>query len=377
MAQRLQQKRSSIAGRRPDSSYLEPGELAVNTNASDPGLFFEGNDGSIVKAGPTAVSPTQPASTVGYGQGENWYDSGNKELKIWDANDSEWQQVLAPMYGGSEQLLFVGTEFPEASDALSNDGRSRPFVSFNRACMEVARRSILQGRSDEPKQGKFTIVLLPGTNIARNEPGVGMEDFNDEVGSFVENQELTVDVLRKFNPAEGGIPLPRGCSIVGIDPHKSNIHPTFYPRWSREEFEGLNDDAEMVPRSTIFHLSGDCLINRLTVRDKIGDTSVTNIEGEYEQAAILHTLEPHGYRTLILDESGTTVIDGDFATLSYPSLVSRTNQGTQSTPEGIYWVEPLTDTTLRLRKVLDLSAVLRKQTYTICTAVPPNGKFVN
>ena len=239
MAQRLQQKRSSIAGRRPDASYLEPGELAVNTNAGDPGLYFEGNDGSIVKAGPTAVSVSEPASVVGYGNGENWFETGNKELNVWSASKNEWEKVLSPSYGGAEQLIYVGTEFPEATDDLSNDGRSRPFASFNRACREVARRSILQGRSDEPKQGKFTIVLLPGTNIARNEPGIGMETFNDEVGSFVENQEMTVDLLRKFNPTEGGIVLPRGCSIVGMDPHKCEVHPTFYPRWSREEYENL------------------------------------------------------------------------------------------------------------------------------------------
>ena len=358
MAQRLQQKRSSIAGRRPDASYLEPGELAVNTNASDPGLFFEGNDGSIVKAGPTAVSVTEPSSAVGYGHGENWYETGNKELNVWSASEGEWETVLAPTYGGSEQLIYVGTEFPEATDDLSNDGRSRPFASFNRACMEVARRSILQGRSDEPKQGKFTIILLPGTNIARNEPGIGMENFNDEVGSFFENQQMSVDLLRKFNPVNGGIVLPRGCSVVGMDPHKSKIHPTFYPRWSREEFES---GATMVPRSSIFHATGDSLINRLSFGDKIKNISITNIEGEFGEVATLHTLEPHGVRSLILDESGTNVLDGDFVYLNYPPLVPRTNQGIRSVDETYYWAEPITDKTLRIRRVLDLSAILRRE----------------
>ena len=361
MAQRLQQKRSSIAGRRPDASYLEPGELAVNTNAGDPGLYFEGNDGSIVKAGPTAVSVSEPASVVGYGNGENWFETGNKELNVWSASKNEWEKVLSPSYGGAEQLIYVGTEFPEATDDLSNDGRSRPFASFNRACMEVARRSILQGRSDEPKQGKFTIVLLPGTNIARNEPGIGMETFNDEVGSFVENQEMTVDLLRKFNPTEGGIVLPRGCSVVGMDPHKCEVHPTFYPRWSREEYENLEPLGSMVPRSCIFYASGDSLINRLSFGDKIKDLSVVNIEGEQGEVAILHTLEPHGVRSLILDGSGTKVLDGDFAYLNYPPLVPRSNEGIKSVEESFYWLEPITDKTLRIRRVIDLSAILRRE----------------
>ena len=72
MAQRLQHKRSSVAGRRPDNRYLEPGELALNTNASDPGVYFELNDGTIAKAGPTSIGLTPPESEVGYGTGETW-----------------------------------------------------------------------------------------------------------------------------------------------------------------------------------------------------------------------------------------------------------------------------------------------------------------
>jgi len=360
MAQRLQQKRSSISGRRPDASYLEPGELAVNTNAGDPGLYFEGNDGSIIKAGPTAVSLTQPSSAVGYGHGENWYETGNKELNLWSSSKNEWEKVLAPTYGGAEQLIYVGTEFPEATDDLSNDGRTRPFSSFNRACMEVARRSILQGRSDEPKQGKYTIVLLPGTNIARNEPGVGMADFTEDLSAFVENQEISAAILRRFNPVEGGIVVPRGCSIVGMDPHKSNIHPTFYPRWSREEFVNLDPLESMVPRSAIFHVSGDSMINRVTFRDKVGSLQVTGIGGDFGEVAVLETLQPHGIRTLILDESGSAVVDGDFVYLRYPDLVPRLNQGIRSAEEGFYWAQPLTDKTLVLRRVLDLSALLRR-----------------
>ena len=67
MAQRIQNKRSSIAGKRPDGSYLEPGELALNTNASDPGVYFEVNDGSVVKAGPTYIGDSQPLSNIAYG----------------------------------------------------------------------------------------------------------------------------------------------------------------------------------------------------------------------------------------------------------------------------------------------------------------------
>jgi hypothetical protein len=86
MAQRIQNKRSSLQGKRPDGSYLEPGEIALNTNASDPGLFFESNDGSIIKVGPTAIGDTAPVSEVGYGKGEMWLDTSGASniLKVWD-----------------------------------------------------------------------------------------------------------------------------------------------------------------------------------------------------------------------------------------------------------------------------------------------------
>jgi hypothetical protein len=105
MAQRIQLKRSSIAGKRPDASYLEPGELAVNTNNADSGLFFESNDGSIVKAGPTSVGPQPPVSTVGYGPGESWFDTGNNNLKVWNADEQKWETVLGPQHGGSEFVV--------------------------------------------------------------------------------------------------------------------------------------------------------------------------------------------------------------------------------------------------------------------------------
>ena len=84
MAQRIQHKRSSLEGKRPDGSYLEPGELALNTNADDPGVFFETNDGTIAKVGPVSMGTSAPMSEVGYGPGEQWYDSGNEVMKLWD-----------------------------------------------------------------------------------------------------------------------------------------------------------------------------------------------------------------------------------------------------------------------------------------------------
>jgi hypothetical protein len=101
MANRIQLKRSSLIGKRPEGLYLEPGELALNTNADDPGLFFEANDGTIVKVGPVGItSDGKPPAVSGeelptYGRGELWLDrsSGINVLKVYA--DGEWLQVGA------------------------------------------------------------------------------------------------------------------------------------------------------------------------------------------------------------------------------------------------------------------------------------------
>lgn len=358
MAQRLQQKRSSIKGKRPDQSYLEPGELAINTNASDPGLFFEGNDGSIVKVGPTAMSKLAPETDTGHGQGENWFDQGNKVLNLYDANNENWTTAISPLYGGAETLVFVGTEFPEATDSLSNNGSARPFASLNRACMEVARRSILQGRSDTPRDSKFTIVLLPGTNIVRNEPGIAIQSFQENFEALTENQDLTLDQLRQFNPVEGGVVLPRGTSIIGLDANKSNIHPSYYPAWTRTIYES---DDSVSPRTAFFHASGNSYINTVTFRDKVGDMSVETISGENSEAALLKTLYPHGLAHLEFNDDNTAVTAGDIVYVNYPDLVSRTNAGKDTIAEGLYWADPVDERTLRLRRQGGFSVVLRSE----------------
>lgn len=91
MAQRIQLKRSSINGKRPEGRYLEPGEIALNTNGSNSGLFFESNDGSIVKVGPTAVTsdgepPVLSNTLAEYSPGEMWLDLSDSAaplLKVW------------------------------------------------------------------------------------------------------------------------------------------------------------------------------------------------------------------------------------------------------------------------------------------------------
>ena len=73
-------KRSSILGKRPTGENLEPGEIGLNTNPTEPGLYFEVNDGSVVKVGPTAYLPQQPTPTPS--RGELWVDGDINTLSV-------------------------------------------------------------------------------------------------------------------------------------------------------------------------------------------------------------------------------------------------------------------------------------------------------
>ena len=114
MAQRLQLKRSSINGKRPEGRYLEAGELALNTNGTNPGLFFEANDGSIVKVGPTVVTtngepPLLSNTLAEYNEGELWFDAIEGNLMVY-AN-GKWTGTASDT-GGSTPGCFKGDLVP-------------------------------------------------------------------------------------------------------------------------------------------------------------------------------------------------------------------------------------------------------------------------
>ena len=359
MAQRLQHKRSSVAGRRPDNRYLEPGELALNTNASDPGLYFELNDGTIAKAGPTSIGLTPPDTEVGYGTGEAWFDSGNRTLSTYFADLDEWVASLSPMFGGDATLMFVGTNFDDASDSLSNDGSARPFATLNRACLEVARRSILPGRPDKVYNKRFVIVLLPGENILENSPGLSRTDFDDSVGLYSATTTLSPEELVKFNPTDGSVVLPRGTSVIGLDQHKTLIRPTYYPAWTREEAL-IQDETDLKPATSILRWTGNSFIHNVTFRDKKDVVSVTAISGEDNDAATLTSLFPHGFKAAERDANGL-IIGADTVTLTYPDGISQTYEGEQTLPSGEFWVVPSDQFTFQLSSIEGTTTILRRE----------------
>ncbi len=90
----VQHIRSSTEDKRPAPSDLVDGQIAVNFQSAAPGLFFKTSDGSLIKAGPAYVSPTEPVP-VNYttlSVGELWLDtSTGNVLKMW--NGTEWVEA--------------------------------------------------------------------------------------------------------------------------------------------------------------------------------------------------------------------------------------------------------------------------------------------
>jgi len=187
----------------------------------------------------------------------------------------------------NKKILYVSANDENASDLPSNDGSNinKPFRSIERALIEASKRSyVAPGQGTELGETgadlfeNFTILLFPGEYIIDNRPGVKRvvdgytnaeegqpftrADIAEEIKYWNSGEEYaTSDAvaaqLYKFNPPEGGLIVPRGTSIVGLDLRKTLIRPKYVPDPA--------DDS--VKRSAIFRLTGACYIWQFTVKD--------------------------------------------------------------------------------------------------------------
>lgn len=106
----IQFLRSEVLNKRPDPAKMLPGQPAVNTEASQPGLFFADSTGSsLVKVGPCSVGVTAPntgatgaAGQLGNTLGELWLDTAaipGPILRVWDG--TQWTGAVPSAYGSA------------------------------------------------------------------------------------------------------------------------------------------------------------------------------------------------------------------------------------------------------------------------------------
>lgn len=118
--------RSAVFEKRPLSTDILDGEIAVNYHTDSVGVFVRDTLGYVRKIGPAYVSDTEP-SPVNYtdlSNGELWIDTSESSpaIRYWDASSTEWMStgsLLPP--GAARQLLQtdaagVGIEWTDNVD---------------------------------------------------------------------------------------------------------------------------------------------------------------------------------------------------------------------------------------------------------------------
>ncbi len=156
------------------------------------------------------------------------------------------------------RIIYVNPDDFDASDAIDNRGNSalRPFKSIQRAFLEVARFSYRVGLSNDEFDA-FSIMLYPAEYIVDNRPG---DVLYTNVAPIDENSNLDLtspnNVLYKYNSIEGGIIVPRGCSLVGTDLRRTKIIPKYVPYPTVYAAKGINTEAQVPPRTAVFKVTG-------------------------------------------------------------------------------------------------------------------------
>ena len=155
------------------------------------------------------------------------------------------QNIISSVEG---RIIYVNPDDFDSTDAIDNKGNSplRPFRTIARAVYEIARYSYVSAGSADDKFDQFTILLYPGDHIVDNRPGsylysasglnftvnldeqfssgpvAGNFGWSDTTKEYSELYEIT-------NSIRGGLIIPRGTSIIGLDLRKTKIRPKFIP----------------------------------------------------------------------------------------------------------------------------------------------------
>ena len=169
-------------------------------------------------------------------------------------------------------ILYVNPNDLDATDSVENQGNSltRPFKTIQRALIESSRFSYQKGM-DNDRFGKTTIVIYPGEHLVDNRPGWipdGASNYrlrngtvSNDLPAFdsTSNFDLSSadNELYKLNSIYGGVIIPRGTSLVGMDLRKTKIRPKYVPN-------PTNDNIE---RSAIFRVTGGCYFWQFSVFD--------------------------------------------------------------------------------------------------------------
>ena len=179
------------------------------------------------------------------------------------------------------EILYVDPSSLDSTDSIENKGNSlaRPFKTIQRALLEAARFSYQSGENND-RFGRTTILLYPGEHVVDNRPGwIPIQDqvantyrlrsgtTSDDFPPLDVNSNFDLDspnnALYKINSIHGGVIIPRGTSLVGLDLRKTKIIPKYVP----------NPENDQIARSAIFRVTGACYMWQFSIFD--GDQTGT------------------------------------------------------------------------------------------------------
>jgi len=223
------------------------------------------------------------------------------------------------------RILYVNPNDLDATDAVENQGNSltKPFKTIQRALVESARFSYLKG-SDNDITEKTTILLFPGEHLVDNRPGYAIKNDSGTAkavspagGETVASAEFGLksdsvfdltqsdNILYKFNSINGGVIVPRGTSIVGLDLRKTKIRPKYVP----------NPTDSGVNNSAIFRVTGACYFWQFSIfdGDETGlvytDDSDFSVNNQSKPTFSHHKLTCFEYADGVNTPSGYTLTD--------------------------------------------------------------------
>ena len=215
-------------------------------------------------------------------------------------------------------ILYVDPSSLDATDSIENTGNSltRPFKTIQRALIESARFSYQKGL-DNDRFGKTTVLLYPGEHIVDNRPGLvpfGQDQYYLRNGGITNdlppfdvnsNFDLTSpnNELFKLNSIDGGVILPRGTSLVGLDLRKTKVRPKYVP-------DPTNDN---IGRSCLFRVTGGCYLWQFSMFD--GDAN-GKVYKDYTQNEFVPNFSHHKL-TCFEYADGVNTVDINDAFLTY------------------------------------------------------------
>lgn len=164
--------------------------------------------------------------------------------------------------GGSYSTSGSATERIDLQRLECGYTEARPFKTINRAIIEAG---IITAKSyyTSPlvNSDLVSIVLMPGVYTVYNGTGAG------SVSEWAASKSPTTGELTQFNPSTtGGLILPRGVSLCGLDLRKTILRPDFVPSSADEAADASN-------RRSIFKITGQGYFFGFTFFDKAGSTA--------------------------------------------------------------------------------------------------------